>query len=357
MATVEELLTNIYNALTRAEKTQLDAPYNVNRYRHMNRNEKVTISTKPVFLDKIIVSKGGDQCLLTIWDGTNKIFKGILNAERTYKNIEVEAYTIKIKTEIQNELSAELHSPRATSHFKLNAITGSAAVDSGSIKTAGVLKNMANEDWVAGKLYNCLDFDGDNDHIDCNNVNAFDKDNPFSILFWAYQHNYDSTQYFFGKRQVTSEKGYGSFVDNAGYCYFHLLGTPNTLSNILKTKDVFAANQLNLWWHYAFTYDGSEKAEGMKIYRQRYQLPTQITDNDLGGTMVSTTDLNIGAMRGVNCFDGLIDDFRVYAEELTREQITLIYNSALGTEEEFNIADIILTYKENIIPTQSLEVT
>lgn len=357
MSTVQEILTKILNTLTRAEKTQLDAPYKVNRYRHLYQNGKVTISNKPVFLDKIIVSKGGDQCVLTLFDGNNEIFKGILNDEFLRKGREVEPYNIKISTEIQNELRAELHSPRATSHFKLNAITGSAAEDSGSNDTAGVCKNMANDDWVSGKLYNCLDFDGVDDYVDCGNVNAaaLNGTNPFSISIWVYKETTDTTGYSNMVTKYGSGKGLiWQFSSNSDVQWIRLI-VSGTIIGIIQGTNLTK----NVWHHLVFTYDGSQKVEGMKLYVDRTLQQVYIDNTGtFTGDMTNSADLNIASNEvGGENFDGKMDDFRFYDVELTSEQVSLIYNQGIGTEEEFNIADVIITYKENIIPTKALEVT
>ncbi|MBA7494630.1 hypothetical protein ES702_05207 [subsurface metagenome] len=345
MDKTEELLGKILKQL--CDQAQLDSPYNVLRYRHLNRNETVEITNRACYLDRVVVNKGGDQCELTIYDGEKIIHEGILSEEFLRKGCNRKPYSFVIGTEINNKLKVKLHIPAAKSHFKLNAITGATATDSGSNKTDGILTNMANEDWVAGMLHNALDFDGENDYVDCGNVNAFENDDAFSISFWAYQHDHAATEYFFAKRQVTSEKGYGFWTDTSGKAYFHIIGTPNTNSIIIKTVTNFT---LNDWEHYVLTYDGSGSAAGMKIYRNRTLLQTEITNDNIAGTVVSTTDFNIGCMRGGgNPFNGLIDDFRIYDEELSSEQVSLIYNQGIGTEEDFNVADITIVYKESVL--------
>jgi len=355
LTSVEEILTKILNTLTRAEKTQLEAPYLVNRYRHLFQNGKITISTKPVFLDKIIVSKGGDQCVLTIWDGSNEIFKGVLNPERVTKGREIEPYNIKIASEIQNELFAELHSPRASTHYKLNSITGANCINSGTDGIVGVNQNMANDDWVAGKMGRALDFDGDNDYIDCGNQGNYDYNEKFSVVFWIYPHTATGTEYLICKRETSgASKGRGIYLYPNGLLnFFFTDGAVGDFSNRYLTPLT-----VNTWVHVVWTYDGSNKAEGMKLYLNGTRRTTNImTTYAMPGSVATSKDLVIGAGHtGGNNFDGLLDDVRIYGEELTPEHAKLLYDSAISKEEEFNVGDVILTYKQNIIPTGTLEV-
>lgn len=355
MPKVEEILTKILNALTRSEKTQLDAPYLVNRYRHLNRSEKVKISSKPVFMDRVIVSKGGDQCVLTLFDGTNEIFKGVLNDEFLRKGNEMEPYSIKISTEIQNELRAELYSPKAVSHYKMNSVTGTVVVDSGSNKSNGVFTNGVNADWVQGKIFNALNFDGVDAYVDCGNINAslFSASKPLSISVWLYKEGSTGYQYIIAKYDGT--KGLVFNFDNNTDILFIRFIVAGTIIGIKCYTNL----TLNTWHHVVATYDGSKLATGFRLYVDRTVMATIIANvGTLTGDCSGITDMNIGCSGTVDNFiDGKIDDLRIYDVVLSSEQVSLIYNQGKGTEEEFNIADVILTYKENIIPTKALEVT
>jgi len=302
-----------------------------------------TVKTGAGNLDTVVVGKTGDLCKLTIKDDTTTIYEGYLDDQFLRMGLHGVGHTLDFASmPFDTSLKVELHVPAATTHYKMNSITGSTVIDSGSNATNATCTNMANEDWIAGMIHNGLDFDSVDDYVTCGNVNAFETDEPFSIVFWLKQDDHASTEYFFAKRQVTSEKGYGCFTDNSGIMYFHILGTPNTGSMIVKTQTNLT---LDDWEHYAITYDGSEDAEGIKIYRNRTLMGTTITDNDIAGTMVSTTAFQVGAMRGSgNGVDGTIDDFRVYDEELSAEQVSLIYNQGVGTYEDFSLGEVSITY-------------
>ncbi len=348
---VEELLTSILNYFTRAEKTQLNAPYLVNRYRHLNRSEKVRISSKPVFVDRVIVSKGGDQCKLILYDGNNEIFRGILNNEYLHKGKETEPYSIKISTEIQNELFAELYAPRASTHFKLNSISGTTIIDDGSNKTNGTGVNIDDTDWDnSGIVLNSLIFDGVNEYIvaDVNDA-IFNGTNPFSISMWIARTN-TGTDYILAK--YSGGKGI-LWQFTAGDQMWVRLIVAGTIIGIEHYTNLTSTLQ-----HLVLTYDGSQKVEGLKLYLNRNEQRSTVSNTGtFTGDMSNTANMNIfinEALTLSTCIAGTLDDFRIYAEELSPEQVSLIYNYGVGTEEDFNVADVIITYKESILPTQNI---
>ena len=51
------------------------------------------------------------------------------------------------------------------SYWRLNQGSGTSVTDSGGMSNTGTMYNMADEDWVAGKFGNCLDFDGVDDYV------------------------------------------------------------------------------------------------------------------------------------------------------------------------------------------------
>jgi len=109
--------------------------------------------------------------------------------------------------------------------YHLNESSGSLASDSSGNGRNGTLMNMEDIDWVAGKLNNCLVFDGVNEYVSCGDIADFERTDTFSLEAWVKTTNTGQdilTRYSGGK-------GFISYVATAGKIYF-------TLRNAIKSK-------------------------------------------------------------------------------------------------------------------------
>jgi hypothetical protein len=308
-----------------------------------------TIKTGACVLDKILVGKGGDLCTLTVYDDTTVLYTAILNDEFLRKGAEVpKPYIIPFDIPITTSLKVQLHVPAAVLHYKLNdyaTSTSTTATDSGSLASNGTLTNFTATPWGTTSRIgsSCLDFDGTDDWIDCGaNSAALDPDSGLSVSFWIYCSN--------------AELQNGSIV----YCYdgtkgFNVatLATGDRLRFFLKgtgANYIMVSHGTNLtedaWHHVVVVYDGNATTsiDCVKIYIDR-TLQTLETNSTglIVGTAVTATNVKIG--HGDWYFDGRLDDVRVYEEALTSEEVSLLYNQGIGTEEDFNVADITIVYK------------
>ncbi|MDX1929777.1 MAG: DUF1553 domain-containing protein [Pirellulaceae bacterium] len=91
----------------------------------------------------------------------------------------------------------------------------------------------------------------------------------------------------------------------------------------------------NVFTHLAFTYDGSGKAAGLKLYVNGVLAKSSIKIDSLKGSILSGTPFSIGRRSGLGTpFEGRIDDLRVYNRELT-----LIEVGALTAAETLKVVN------------------
>lgn len=78
----------------------------------------------------------------------------------------------------------------------------------------------------------------------------------------------------------------------------------------------------NVFTHLAFTYDGSGKASGLKLYVNGVLAKTSVKTDNLKGSILSGTPFSIGRRGGSSTpFAGRIDDLRVYKRELNANDV------------------------------------
>ena len=152
---------------------------------------------------------------------------------------------------------------------------------------------------------------------------AFEKDEPFSV----------SANLF-----VTSKGGapYGKMDDKNGAkgwdLEFHGLRPsvhlihqwPKNAIHIQAEQDVVADTFTNI----TFTYDGSGKAAGLKLYVNGVLAKASVKEDGLTESIRTTTPFSIGRRGNASTpFEGRIDEVQIFKRELTPAEVT---NSTLG---------------------------
>ncbi|MBX3426909.1 MAG: LamG domain-containing protein, partial [Pirellulales bacterium] len=190
-------------------------------------------------------------------------------------------------------------------HWKLDATAGTVLTDSSNNGRHGAF-NTGTPSWVDGRRYKALQFSGSNDAK--SNAN-FDPPAIGSVAFWFRGNGTPgSTQRLTG---ITSSWNVAYRTD--GKLGFNLGNSSGPTSNT-----VFSV--ANDWRHVAVVYNCSSGA--YKIY----------VDGALDRTGTTTlTDqgagiLSLGTRTGsTERFAGAIDDFRIYAKELTQAEVLELY--------------------------------
>ena len=196
-----------------------------------------------------------------------------------------------------------------TNYWKLDEMEGTTTYDSRGNKN-GTLTNMDPEtDWVEGKVNGALDFDGSNDYVSLPTVDAL-TGSEVTIAAWVSPINVSGTRtvVFQGHYMYPS---YHLYLD-AGKATFGIQPWIRA-----QASEVFDPYE---WHHIVGTYDG----EYLRIY----------VDGDLKDTHYyyqqsgTANNGSIGSfMGGGYCFDGVIDDVRVYDRVLDDDEIETLYNS------------------------------
>ncbi len=205
--------------------------------------------------------------------------------------------------------------------WKLNESSGTSAADSSATNNAGTSANMSDDDWVAGKNGNCLEFDGTNDHVAVP-ANAAYPSSDFSISCWINRASESSP--FPPVIESQSYTATGSFVFR--------ITTGNKLTFYLNNTttapyDFSVTNTVDTWYHIAAVYTAS--AEEVVLYYDGSSVGTV----DVGSATIDDWADNgfwIGRDRSSFYWKGKIDDVRIYDVALSNTEVGDIYNSGDG---------------------------
>ncbi len=197
--------------------------------------------------------------------------------------------------------------------------------DARTNREARLLTSAAtNFSFVPGKLGGALQLFGKDDgFIDAGQAVRFEYTNAFSYGGWIKLH---------GKKGAVLSK----MEEGPGYRGFDLLIMDGKVEvhlahqfpdNAIKvtTKDPLPTN---VWTHVFVTWNGSNKASGLKIYVDGKGRPLDTPTDKLSATIATDAPLLIGSRIKAFPFAGLIDDLRFYDRALRSEEVADLFAHA-----------------------------
>ncbi|MCD4745273.1 MAG: LamG domain-containing protein, partial [Bacteroidales bacterium] len=172
---------------------------------------------------------------------------------------------------------------------------------------------------------NCLDFDGTSDYVNCGNI--FTYNNPvseFTFEFWMNINSFTDANYMgvFGQQMgdYPNNPSYGNFV-------FYCGNTGNSfgLEGYFSDQTHFDMRQAipfgtGVWKHVATTYDGTT----MKMYVDGVLIKSVAYSNESLGNSWNffiAKVYNYVSTLNTEYFDGQIDEFRIWNDARTEDEI------------------------------------
>jgi hypothetical protein len=224
--------------------------------------------------------------------------------------------------------NATLRENRTNVHLRyhLNETSGILVTDSSGNNRTGAANGVIA--WVAGKLNNCLRFDGTSTFINADGVANFEYTQPFSIEFWFRSTAAGSVQYIIGKQATSTTAGFRFSVASSNLQFW--IGATGT-NRIQKTGPAGTCD--GLWHHVVGTYDGSANINGMLIYMDNVLQVTTNAGTNITASILNTANLYIGMTNNeAQEFNGDLDEITVYDRVITPAEISYRYNLGSGRE-------------------------
>ncbi len=213
---------------------------------------------------------------------------------------------------------------------------------------SGATADAADPVWKSARFCHtgaCLLFDDNDDYVSISDNSSLTfgngtDDQPFSGSAWAYM--YDATTFsvlYKGQNDIGNLEWWFGTDDGSDNLMCKLYDNIGN-QGIYQLSDTALTDYENTWINLAFTYDGTESEDGIKLYLNGVLLDSTGTEQGTYVAMhdVSNAPLSIGAFapedpvyRGFS--DGLIDGVKIYNYARTPAQIAWDYNKGAPIAE------------------------
>lgn len=186
---------------------------------------------------------------------------------------------------------------------------------------------------------------------------AFGSHQPFSTSLWFQTRQRDSlkTQTLLGTsgQKNNAWKGMDLYLDEANRLNVRLIRTlPDDMIHLRSVDSVHVGR----WYQAGFTYDGTGRAEGVKLYLNGLALEHEVRNDNLRGSIFpanhyewqegDSRKLRLGssyrAFTGENgLYIGLIDDVRLFNKSLTALEVSMLAetNTPLNASLSIQLAE------------------
>lgn len=205
--------------------------------------------------------------------------------------------------------------------WKLDETSGTNASDSSGNGNDGTLTNMSGNEWTTGQIDGALEFDGNNDCVSCGDLRPI---TAYTAAAWIKADNLAGS----GDQNTYGFTIMASAHSGQGYPLWLTVGkggaTEVTLRAFESSTTGHTTTNANLntvdWFHIVAT---AIKGSTAKVY------VNGIEKLSFTASTTNWTDtFTIGDLRPnrLICFDGTIDDVRIYNRALSADEITALYN-------------------------------
>lgn len=199
-------------------------------------------------------------------------------------------------------------------HLPFDELNGTSAREAHELIPAAVVTGKPS--WKPGKVSGALEFDGAT-HLDLGTTIGFDRRDAFSYGAWVKPVDNQAMAVLSRMDDADAFRGWDMFLSE-GKVFAHLIHHWEDDAIRVNTKATIEPNQ----WHHLFvTYDGSGKAEGVRIYINGKSAQLEITHNSLKGTIRTEKPLRVGGRNPGSAFRGLIDEARIYRRALSPDDV------------------------------------
>jgi hypothetical protein len=196
---------------------------------------------------------------------------------------------------------------------------------------------------IEGLIGPALQFDGSPDaFIDLGESTAFERDRPYSVSVWVRR---DGGGALFSKMDdAAANRGVDILLSDKGEISVHIVNAwPDNAIKVVSEKRL----RKETWAHLCVTYDGSSKADGVKVYIDGIPVPVKSEQDGLNDSIATDLPLRIGSRTAGAHFKGALSDFRYYdavldevdAKRLTEVEIHTALNAGDSAESNERIED------------------
>ncbi len=194
-------------------------------------------------------------------------------------------------------------------------------------KIEGLVKTVAFDEArgaatnrVPGKIGQALSLrGGTNEFLDLGQAVSFENTNAFSYGAWVKLHGKAGA--VLSKMEAgPGHRGFDLLINDAKVEVHLVHKFPDNAIKVV-TRDGLPTNT---WLHLMVTYDGSNKAGGLRLFVDGKSRPLDTPTDKLSASIRAGAALLIGARGDSFAFNGLVDDVRFYHRRLKSEEVARI---------------------------------
>ncbi len=232
-------------------------------------------------------------------------------AEKTMADLEPElAAAMNAWTQRHLETTPDAPRDGLVAHYEFD---GHASDTSGHYRHGKTHGDVAYEN---GKLDRAIKLNGKS-YIDAGETAGFERTDAFSYGGWVHIANGNPMVLLSRMDESNGIRGYDLYA-SSGLLFVHLIHHwPDNVIRVNTKKQM----PLQQWQHVMMTYDGSGKADGVRIYVNGEPQELTVTHNTLTKSIRTDRPLHIGRRTTSDPFVGSIDDVRIYARLLTAAEV------------------------------------
>ena len=170
-----------------------------------------------------------------------------------------------------------------------------------------------------------LQFDGSPEaFIDVEASAAFERDRPYSVSMWVRR---DGSGALFSKMDdATAHRGVDILILDEGEISVHIVNAwPDNAIKVVSEKPL----REGTWAHLCVTYDGSSKADGVKVYIDGFPAPVKAEQDGLTDSIHTDLPLRIGSRSTGAHFKGALSDFRYFDEVLKEDDVVRLTENGI----------------------------
>jgi len=215
--------------------------------------------------------------------------------------------------------------------YQVNQSSGTNVPDVSGNGRSGTAVNMDDTNWVAGKLNNCLSYNGTDESVDCGAIANWERTQSFSFETWMNTSDLSGQVITSKMLPGGSSRGWTVELRGTGAVRLQLINT--SPGNQLTVDTTATGFNDGGWHHIVVTYDGTSTPGGVHIYVDDTDEPLTTSVDALSATILNTADMHLGSRDGTSLFfDGLIDETLLYEYVVNASYVSNRWNGGAGTE-------------------------
>ncbi len=220
-------------------------------------------------------------------------------------------YTNTVKVQSTGKVELEQLVDEYVSYWRFDENSGATVHDENTANhNDGALTDMIVNGWAAGYRDKALEFDGDNDYVDCGNDLSLTS-SIYTVSFWFKTYNLTTHQELVKKYHYDGADAYGFIIDvdiNGSIRFLNYIGSGwSAVWTIGQNGEI----NKDTWYYVTCTYDGS----AAKYYLNK------ILKKTASGTGFKTSSNSFLISAAYYTVNGIIDEVKYYSRVLSETEI------------------------------------